>query len=156
MSFLLEPVFWNWYLLGVVLVVIELLLPGVYVVWFGIGALVCGLLFQVIGDIYWPYQIIAFCTFSSLSLFLGRRFIKQAAPSKTSTLNRRLYQYIGRRGTLETPIVNGKGRVKLDDTYWTVTGADLPANTAVTITGVENSRFVVQESDPGAPPPDAP
>ncbi|MBE1236871.1 NfeD family protein [Phaeovibrio sulfidiphilus] len=141
---LLEPLYWNWYVLGLGLVALELLLPGVYVIWFGIGALACGVLAQAFPDLGWPVQVVAFCGISTVSLFVGRRVIRRARPSDTTTLNRRLHQYVGRRAVLESPVVNGAGRIRLDDTFWIVECAGDPgAGTRVVVTGVRGSRLVI-------------
>lgn len=144
---LLEPVWWNWYLAGVLLMLLELAVPGAIVVWFGLGALATGFITELCGGLYWPVQFVLFSALSILSLLSGRRLIKQAAPSATSTLNRRLQRYLGRQSTLKTPIENGTGRIRLDDTYWTVKGPELPAGTIVEITGVEGSMLVVSKAD---------
>lgn len=52
-------------------------------------------------------------------------------------LNNRLAAYIGRETVLEEAIVNGSGRVRLDDSYWSVVGEDLPAGTRVRVTATE-------------------
>lgn len=144
---LLEPVWWNWYLAGVLLMLLELAVPGAIIVWFGLGALATGFITELCGGLYWPVQFVLFSALSILSLLSGRRLIKQAAPSTTSTLNRRLQRYLGRQSKLKTPIENGTGRIRLDDTYWTVTGPELPAGTIVEITGVEGSMLVVAKAD---------
>lgn len=144
---LLDPVWWNWYLLGVVLMLLELVVPGAVIVWFGVGALATGFITELFGGLYWPIQLIIFSVLSLLSLFSGRRIIKRAAPSKTSTLNRRLQTYLGRQAVLKSPIENGLGRVRLDGTYWTVRGPNLPIGTIVEVIGVENSTLIVGKAD---------
>lgn len=144
---LLEPVWWNWYLAGVVLMVLELVVPGAIIVWFGLGALATGFIIELLGGLYWPFQLILFSGLSILSMLSGRRFIKRAAPSQKSTLNRRLHHYLGRQTKLRTAIENGSGRIRLDDTYWTVKGPDLPVGTVVEIIGVESSTLVVVKAE---------
>lgn len=144
---LLDPVWWNWYLLGVLLMLLELVVPGAIIVWFGVGALATGFITELFGGMYWPIQLVLFSALSILSLLSGRRLIRKAAPSKTTTLNRRLQTYLGRQATLKAPIENGTGRIKLDGTYWTVRGPDLPIGTNVEVIGVENSTLVVGKAD---------
>lgn len=144
---LLEPVWWNWYLAGVLLMLLELVVPGAIIVWFGVGALATGFITELFGGLYWPIQLLLFSALSLLSLLAGRRVIKRAAPAKTPTLNRRLHRYLGRHTKLRTAIENGTGRIRLDDTYWTVHGPDMPAGTTVEIVGVEDSTLVVAKAD---------
>lgn len=144
---LLEPVWWNWYLAGVILMLLELAVPGTFVVWFGLGALATGFITELFGGLFWPVQFLLFSALSILSLLSGRRFIKRAAPSKNGTLNQRLKRYLGRQARLKTSIENGAGRIRLDGTYWTVKGPDLPVGTIVEIVGVEGSTLVVAKAD---------
>ena len=51
-------------------------------------------------------------------------------------LNRRSEQLIGRTATLTEPISNGRGRIRIGDTLWRVSGPDLPVGTQVKVTSV--------------------
>jgi len=62
-----------------------------------------------------------------------------------SRLNRRAEAYIGRTFTLERPIVDGRGRLRVDDTMWLVEGPDLPAGTRVQVTSVNNTLLRVTQ-----------
>ena len=46
---------------------------------------------------------------------------------------------------LGAPIVDGRGRLKVDDTVWLVEGPDLPAGTRVEVTGVDNTLLRVTQ-----------
>ena len=46
-TWLLEPTYWNWMLLGVVLMAVEALLPGFFFLWMGVAALLVGLVLMV-------------------------------------------------------------------------------------------------------------
>src|SRR3990170_1017972 len=45
---------------------------------------------------------------------------------------------------LDGAIVNGQGRVQIADAYWSVTGPDLPAGTAVRVVGSEGMTLRVE------------
>jgi membrane protein implicated in regulation of membrane protease activity len=62
-----------------------------------------------------------------------------------SRLNRRAEVYIGRTFTLERPIIDGRGRLRVDDTMWLVEGPDLPAGTRVQVTSVSNTLLRVTQ-----------
>ena len=38
-GWLLEPTYWSWWLLGLVLIILEMLLPGTFMLWLGMAAL---------------------------------------------------------------------------------------------------------------------
>lgn len=144
---LLEPVWWNWYLAGILIMCLEILIPGNIIIWFGVGALGTGLFTQITGGPDWTVQFICFSLCSLVALWLGRKFIRKASPAKGTTLNQRLMHYLGKRGTLSEAIVNGQGRVRLGDTYWLVAGPDLPEGTVVEVVAVENSTLVVDKAE---------
>ena len=66
------------------------------------------------------------------SVGLGRTaFARINSSESDKRLNRRAESYIGRMFTLDGAIVDGRGRLKVDDTVWLVAGPDLPAGTRV-------------------------
>lgn len=145
---LLDPVWWNWYLAGVLLMVLEIVVPGSIIVWFGLGALATGFITELFGGLYWPVQLLLFSSLSIISLFSGRRLIiRRSRKVGASTLNQRLQRYLGRQTQLRAAIENGVGRIHLDGTYWTVKGPDLPVGTLVEITRVDESTLVVRKAD---------
>lgn len=145
---LLDPVWWNWYLAGVLLMVLEIVVPGSIIVWFGLGALATGFITELFGGLYWPVQLLLFSSLSIISLFSGRRLIiRRSRKVGASTLNQRLQRYLGRQTQLRAAIENGSGRIRLDGSYWTVKGPDLPVGTLVEITRVDESTLVVRKAD---------
>jgi hypothetical protein len=144
-AFLEGLTFWHWWILGVVLVVLEVLAPGVVFLWMGIAAGVTGLIVLAMPELSWQTQAIAFAALSVVSVAAGRMYLHRH-PTKTDlpTLNRRGEQYVGRLFTLAEPIVNGTGKLYVDDTTWKVAGDDLPAGTRVKVTGVEGTVLQVE------------
>jgi inner membrane protein len=61
-------------------------------------------------------------------------------------LNRRAEQLVGTVATLDQAIEGGRGRVKIDDAFWTVEGADLPLGTRVRVIAVNGMTLKVQEA----------
>ncbi|MCC8194445.1 MAG: NfeD family protein, partial [Deltaproteobacteria bacterium] len=135
-----------------ILVALEIVVPGVFLLWIGIGALATGCIVGATGIISWEIQCLIFVPLAFLSLFMGRKFILKAAPSEDTTLNRRLTTYIGRRAEVVQAIVNGKGRIRLGDTLWIVQGPDCPVGSQVTVTGVDGSELIVTREDEPARP----
>lgn len=134
---------WHWCIAGLFLLVLELLLPGVFLLWIGLGALATGGIVALTGIASWELHCLIFVPLTFVALFLGRRFIKQAAPGGDAMLNRRLASYAGRRAEVVQPIVNGTGRIRLGDTLWIARGRDCPAGSTVTVTGSEGSALLV-------------
>ncbi len=134
---------WHWCAGGLVLIGLETLAPGVFLLWIGLGAVVTGGIVAATGIESWEIQCLLFVLLTFISLILGRKYIHKAAPSDDTTLNRRLASYVGREADVAQPIVNGKGRIKLGDTLWIVQGQDCPAGTRVRVTGVDGSELIV-------------
>ena len=134
---------WHWIVGGLILIALEIVAPGVFLLWIGTGAIATGAIVAALNIASWEIQCLIFVPLAFLSLILGRKFILKAAPSTDTTLNRRLASYIGRRAEVTQAIVNGKGRIRLGDTLWIAQGSDCPIGTWVTVTGVEGSELVV-------------
>lgn len=137
--------FWHWGVVGLVLLILEVMVSGFFLIWLGVAALVVALL-MIFVTMSWPVQLTIWAVLSMADLFAWRMWRKSHPPkSADSTLNRRGEQYIGRRFTLEEPIVNGVGKVKVDDSIWKVEcDQDLAAGTAITVTTVEGTVFKVE------------
>lgn len=135
---------WHWFLLGVALMIAESLFPGAFMLWFGIGAVLTGLVLFLVPDLGWQVQLMLFATASVASLLAWRR-CKAAHPVPEShpDLNQRGRSYLGRRFTLEQPIVDGIGRLKVDDGVWRIAGEDLAAGTRIEVVGVEGTMLRV-------------
>ncbi|RTZ76266.1 MAG: NfeD family protein [Gammaproteobacteria bacterium] len=139
---------WHWALLGIVLVILEILAPGIYLLWLGIAAGLVGALLWLFPELGWQAQFIAFAILSIASVALGRAWLaRNPSPTDEPTLNRRGEQYIGRVVTLEEPIVNGRGKIRLDDTTWKIEGPDCEAGSRVRISGTEGVVLRVEKAE---------
>src|SRR5215467_12349191 len=102
---------WNWFILGVLLFVLEFALPGVHLLWFGLAAVIVGLLALATG-LTWPYQVIAFGIIAVLTVFAVRRYVRpDVSKSDLPDLNERAQQYVGRSLVVAESIENGRGKV---------------------------------------------
>lgn len=144
---------WHWLIGGMALLILEMLVPGTYFLWLSISAALVGILmilFAVGAEVQW----LLFALFSVVSIILWRRYLKYR-PIKTDrpTLNRRGEQYIGRTFTLDTPIVNRVGKVRVDDSIWKIEGPDLPVGTHVQVNGVNGAVLQVKAVSASGTPP---
>ena len=64
--------------------------------------------------------------------------------SDRPNLNQRMYDHVGKDFVLNEPVVDGKGRLKIEDTIWELRGPDLPQGARVKVTGVEGMRLKVE------------
>ncbi|MCO7225169.1 NfeD family protein [Pleionea sp. CnH1-48] len=144
-EWLTQMEFWHWMTLGLLLFVLEMFAPGAIFMWAGFSALVVGVVQWLVPDISWQFQWILFSLLSLASVIAWRYF----APTKDEAevpvkLNQRSAALVGRRATLSEPIVNGFGRIQIDDTFWRVEGADMPTGTAICVIDVDGATLKVE------------
>jgi membrane protein implicated in regulation of membrane protease activity len=138
--------FWHWLVLGVGLIILEVLSQTIFLLLIGISAVVVGLLVFMLPDMAWELQVVLFAAFSVSSIAIWRHYLRKY-PTETDQpqLNRRGAQYIGRTFTLEEPIVNGQGKIRVDDSTWKIMGEDCPEGSKVEIIGVDGVVLKVNE-----------
>lgn len=144
---------WTWMLIGLVLLGLEVVLPGTFMLWFAIAAVLTGVVALVADAVGWTgltWQMEAglFAVLAVASVILGRNWMarRRTEPGDAAGLNERAARQIGRRAQLKEAIVDGRGRLDLDDSVWLVSGPDLPAGTTVRITGADGVRLVVERA----------
>src|SRR4030081_1325107 len=132
---------WNWLIFGVVLMALELLAPGVFLFWLGLAALLVGLLSFAINP-SWQMQILMFAVFATAAVPLWRRIARnnKAVSQSNPFLNKRAAGLVGRVFTLEKPIIDGSGTVRIDDTICRAAGPDAPAGSPGKIVAGEGGR----------------
>jgi len=134
---------WDWFIVGGLLLILEILAPGVFMLWLGLAALLVGLISLAI-DWSWQAQFVAFAGFAVAAIPLWRRLAaKVEAPTDQPFLNRRAEALVGRVFTLERPIVDGIGTMAIDDSVWRITGTDAPAGSHVKVTRVDGTALQV-------------
>lgn len=137
--------FWHWFILGGVLMVLEMVLPVFVFLFIGAAAVVTGLMVFFFPGIGWEQQVLVFAVLAVAAAVGGRMWVR-SRPITTDqpALNRRGQQYVGRVFTLEEPIVNGVGKLSVDDTVWKVGGEDLATGIRVKVTGVDGVILLVE------------
>jgi inner membrane protein len=139
---------WSWLILGLALLAAELALPGVFLIWIGLAALVVGLAsLALLGAAFWSWQLqlVLFAALSVAITLLARRFMGgEDMTSDEPLLNQRGQSLVGRTATLVEPIREGRGRIRLDDTWWSISGPDLPAGMRVRVAVWNGNELIVE------------
>jgi len=142
---------WSWWIAGFILLAAELVAPGVFLIWIGIAALVIGALSLLLWDAAfwaWQLQLVLFAALSIAFALLGRKYFgKNREASDEPFLNQREASLVGRTATLQEPVVEGRGRIRLDDTWWSVNGEDMPAGTRVRIAAARGRTLTIEPLD---------
>ena len=117
-EFPITLVFWHWWIAGVVLLGLEMVIPGTFFLWMGAAAGVTGALLLIFPDPSWQIQFLIFAVLSVVSIFGWRSWRKKHPPAVTDHphLNQRTEQYVGRIITLDQTLENGRGRMLIDGT----------------------------------------
>ena len=138
---------WNWFIAGALLLAIEIFAPGAFMMWFGLAALLVGTI-SVFVDWSWQAQFAAFAAFAVAAIPLWRRLSPRVErPTAQPFLNRRTEAMVGRVFTLDKPIVNAAGTIRIDDTVWRVTGPDAPAGSRVRVKNAEGVKLEVEQAE---------
>jgi len=144
MSWMVSLGHWNWFIAAVVLFLIEIMAPGTFMMWLGLAALLVGLISLAV-DWSWQVQLIAFAVFAVAAIPAWRHFARKVEPPVDRPfLNRRAEGYVGRVFTLDKPIIDGVGTIRIDDTVWRVSGPDCPAGSRVKIARAEGADLKVE------------
>jgi len=142
---------WNWLLAGLILVGLELLVPGVFIIWFGCGAVVTALICSLLSPFlpifgFWQMQILLFSLLSIVFVLIGRRLSRRIeSVNEEPLLNKRTDALLGQIATLEEAIENGQGHVRLGDSLWRVSGENLPAGHRVKLLRFHDGAFIVEK-----------
>lgn len=138
---------WHWLAISISLFMIEIIFSSGFVLWIGLSALIVSIIAWVMPQLTWGIQLLLFAVGSIITFIIWWNYLRPyPIATDDPKLNRRSEQYVGRIFTLAEPIVNGRGKVKVDDTIWTVEGPDLPLGTRVKIIGTNGILLIVEET----------
>lgn len=81
MNFLIEP--WHWVVLGILLILSELILPAFAALWFGLAAIIVGLLVWIFPNLSFTLQILFWIILSVACTVAWFKWIKPLSIDKT-------------------------------------------------------------------------
>ncbi len=138
-----------WWAVALLLIVGEILAPGVFMLWLGIAAAAMGLILLLTGaGLSYLWQAVVFGVLAFVSVGVYWKFLRgNERMSDQPLLNRKAAQLVGRVVPLLEPIVNGRGTVQIGDAMWTVRGADAPAGTRVLIFAIDGMNLEVRPAE---------
>ncbi|MNE31866.1 Inner membrane protein YbbJ [compost metagenome] len=144
-DYLQHLTYWDWLVFGTVLLILEIFGAGGYLLWIGIAALAVAATCFV-APLPWELQYLLFGVLSILTaVFWWRHQHAQGRERQGSTLNRRGSELIGRQFDLHDAIVGGRGKIRVADSLWLVSGPDLPAGTLVRVSGQDGALLLVEK-----------
>ncbi len=138
-------VFWYWWALAAVLLVFEMLLPGVVFLFLAIGAVAAGLVLLIASGTALEFQLFVFAVVAVASAILLRRSLRRLqGRSSEPHINARAAALIGQTFFLDQPILGGRGRATLGDGSWIITGPDMVAGSKVRVAAVNGTELKVE------------
>lgn len=147
MDFFHELTYWHWLIVCSVLLLMEMLTGGGFLLCIALSALLTAILSGCISWT-WSSATIFFSAFSVVACvfwgwYLRNHVREQPSQNMSAQLNKRGMQYVGRVFNLSEAIVNGRGKISVDDTVWRVQGPDLPKGAKVRVEGVESGVILL-------------
>ena len=138
---------WFWWIAAGILLFMELLAPGVFLMWLAFAAASVGIVDYFI-DLSWQLELLAFAAFALVYVFLARPWYSKGnlQNSDQPNLNQRIYAFVGKSFVLSEPIVNGQGKLDIEGTRWDVLGPNLAKGATVKVTAVEGMKLRVTEA----------
>jgi inner membrane protein len=135
---------WVWIVVGVILLALELVIPGGFLLWLGVAGVITGLA-AMVQPIDWPFQFLIFGGLSLILIVAWMRYFKgRDQASDKPLLNQRGDQLVGHEAVLDEPIRNGFGRLAFGDSIWRIAGPDLPAGQRVRVVAADGAVLKVE------------
>lgn len=135
---------WHWSFLGLILLFLEMIFPGAFLIWIGVASLITAGLTYVF-DLMFVGQLMIFVFSSLASIAYGTWFYRSLEISQGPALiNRKAEQMVGFVFELSDPIMNGVGHMKVGDTRWRVQGPDLAAGSKVVVVNLSGNSLIVE------------
>ena len=139
----LDPHWW-WLILGAMLAIAEMIVPGVFLIWLGAAALLTGVLTLAL-SLPTVAQFAIFAVAAIGAVYAGRRWLKaNPIESADPLLNDRAARLVGETVLVVEPIEAGSGRVKVRDGVWNAEGPDCPRGAPVRVVAAKGSKLVVE------------
>lgn len=135
---------WVWIGLGLILAALEILLPGVYLIWLAVAAVLTGVIAFVL-DLGLAFQIVNFVFLALIAAFSARRFLRdKPIVSSDPLLNNRGGRLVGQTAIVTQALAGGTGRIRHGDSEWIARGPDIGHGERVRIIGHDGAILLVE------------
>jgi membrane protein implicated in regulation of membrane protease activity len=137
-------VHWWWLALGLLLAIAEIAIPGVFLIWLAMAALITGVVAWLV-PIGVPLQIGLFALLAIVSVFMGKRYLAaNPVVSADPNMNDRGARLLGDMVTITQAIDGGTGRARHGDSEWLVKGPDAEPGTRMRVSGHDGTVLSVE------------
>ena len=136
-----------WWILALLLIAGEVMAPGYFLLWIGLAAAAMGVVLWALPALGLLAQAVLFAVLAFAFCFAYARWLRPRVERRATgddRLNRRGEQMVGQRFELIEPIVNGRGKARVGDGQWLVSGPDLPLGATVEVLAVNGTTLQVR------------
>lgn len=135
---------WLWLIAAAVLGIAEMLVPGVFLIWLGVAALVTGVVALLL-PIGLVVQLLIFAVAAFASIYAGRRVLRtNPILSDDPLLNERGARLVGTIVTAVESVDETGGRVRVGDSVWSAKGSTAAVGDRLRVTGCEGQVLRVE------------
>ncbi len=140
---------YGWWIVALVLIAVELVAPGYFLLWIGVAAGIMGIITLLVPGMPFLVQTVVFGLLAIGTCYLYWKFIRPATELRDDQplLNRKGDRMIGRRVLVAEAFVNGRGKVKVGDSVWLAEGPDVGPGDAVEVVAVNGTTLRVKALD---------
>jgi len=144
MDWLNDNAHWVWMTLGLLLAGLEMMVPGVYLIWLGLAAIITGVMTMTL-DLSPALQLIDFVFLALIIAFSAKRMLgERPIESSDPLMNRRGARLVGETALVVQAIEHGNGRIKVGDSEWIAHGPNVAAGERVRISGTDGAILLVE------------
>jgi membrane protein implicated in regulation of membrane protease activity len=137
-------VHWWWLALGLLLAIAEIAIPGVFLIWLAMAALITGVVAWLV-PIGVPLQVGLFALLAIVAVFMGKRYLAaNPVVSADPNMNDRGARLLGDMVTITQAIDGGMGRARHGDSEWLVKGPDAEPGTRMRVSGHDGTVLSVE------------
>ncbi|MDH4220127.1 MAG: NfeD family protein [Candidatus Aminicenantes bacterium] len=138
-------IWWIWMIIAAFFIVGEIFTQGFFILWFGVGAAVAGILSLLGLGIGW--QLAAFVVVSGVLFIVSRRFAERFSKKQPPGIG--ADRFVGLEGIVLEEIDNAKntGQVRVQKDEWRAdseTGEIIPVGKRVKVTRLDGTHLVVK------------
>jgi membrane protein implicated in regulation of membrane protease activity len=135
---------WLWMIGGVLLLIAEILAPGLFLLFIGAAAIGVGIFTKMLG-LGIAAQLALFALYAVVAVYVGKRFYAHAnVDNPDPLLNDRGGRLVGRLVTVVEAVDDHGGRVRVGDSEWTARGGPAEPGQRVRIVGIDGNCLKVE------------
>ena len=139
---------WGWMIAGAIIAGLEILFPGIFLLWIGLVAFAVGVVLTRYPELPLAWQMLVFAVSMVSSLSIGFWIQRRSDRSQNARfLNEELEAMIGQTYIANSRFVARHGRIKVkDSSYAAVSDEEIEAGALVEVVAIEDGRPKVVKS----------